>query len=78
MQKKSYIQFLERKNYPFFLIELLIREGVTDLEYLQDRKKVKRLQGLIEAKDLEVETEPATRNTTPSSWPSSSGSTACP
>ncbi len=55
MQKKSYIQFLERKNYPFFLIELLVREGVSDLDYLQDRKKVKRLQGLIEAKDLKVE-----------------------
>jgi DNA gyrase subunit B len=55
MQKKNYIQFLERKNYPFFLIELLVREGVSDLEYLQDRKKVKRLQGLIEAKDLKVE-----------------------
>jgi DNA gyrase subunit B len=56
MQKKSYIQFLERKGYPFFLIELLIREGVSDLEYLQDKKKVKRLQDLIEAKDLKVET----------------------
>ncbi|MCX6560575.1 MAG: DNA topoisomerase (ATP-hydrolyzing) subunit B [Candidatus Aminicenantes bacterium] len=55
MQKKNYIQFLERKNYPFFLIEMLIREGVSDLEYLQDRKSVKRLQGLIEAKDLKVE-----------------------
>jgi DNA gyrase subunit B len=55
MQKKNYIQFLERKNYPFFLIDLLIREGVADLEYLQDKKRVKRLQGLIEAKDLKVE-----------------------
>ncbi|MGD0781689.1 MAG: DNA topoisomerase (ATP-hydrolyzing) subunit B [Candidatus Aminicenantales bacterium] len=55
MQKKNYIQFLERKNYPFFLIEMLIREGVADLEYLQDKKRVKRLQGLIEVKDLKVE-----------------------
>jgi DNA gyrase subunit B len=55
MQKKNYIQFLERKGYPFFLIEMLIHEGVSDLEYLQDRKKVKRLQGLIEAKGLKVE-----------------------
>jgi len=54
MQRKNYIQFLERKNYPFFLIELLIREGVADLDYLQDKKRVKRLQGLIEAKDLKV------------------------
>jgi DNA gyrase subunit B len=55
MQKKSYTQFLEQRSYPFFLIEMLIREGVVDLEYLQDKKKVKRLQGLIEAKDLKVE-----------------------
>ena len=53
MQKKSYTNFLERKNYPFLLIELLIKEGVTDLEYLQDKKKVKRLQGLIEAKGFD-------------------------
>jgi len=53
MQKKSYTNFLERKNYPFLLIELLIKEGVTDLEYLQDKKKVKRLQGLIEAKGVD-------------------------
>ena len=55
MQKKSYIQFLERKNFPFFLIELLIHEGAVELDYLKDKKKVKRLQGLIEAKDLKVE-----------------------
>ncbi|MDD8025292.1 MAG: DNA topoisomerase (ATP-hydrolyzing) subunit B [Acidobacteriota bacterium] len=55
LQKKHYIKFLERKSYPFFLIEMLIHEGVDSLEYLQDKKKVKRLQGLIEAKDLKVE-----------------------
>ncbi len=54
MQKKNYIQILERKNYPFFLIELLIREGVADLEFLQDKKRVKRLQGQIEALGLQV------------------------
>jgi DNA gyrase subunit B len=54
MQKKSYIQLLERKNYPFFLIELLIREGVNGLEFLQDKKSMKRLQSLIEAKNLET------------------------
>ncbi len=50
MQKKNYIQLLERKNYPFFLIEILIQEGVNGLEVLQDKKAMKRLQGLIEAK----------------------------
>jgi DNA gyrase subunit B len=50
MQKKNYIQLLERKNFPFILIGLLIQEGVDGLEYLQDKKKMKRLQTLIEAK----------------------------
>jgi DNA gyrase subunit B len=54
MQKKNYIQLLERKNYPFFLIELLIREGVNGLEFLQDKKSMKRLQSLIGAKNLET------------------------
>ncbi len=47
IQKKNYISYLQRKNTPFTLIELLIRENVEDLEYLQDRKKMKRLETLI-------------------------------
>jgi len=57
MQKKNYIHLLERKSYPFFLIELLIREGVEGLEFLQDRKAMKRIQGLVEAKDKALTTE---------------------
>ncbi len=55
LQKKNYIQLLERKNYPLFLIDLLIREGVDSLEFLQDRKSMKRVQSLIEAKGLTTE-----------------------
>jgi DNA gyrase subunit B len=57
MQKKNYIQMLERKSYPFFLIERLIHEGVNGLEFLQDKKAVKRLQSLLQQsyKDLAVE-----------------------
>jgi DNA gyrase subunit B len=55
MQKKNYIQLLERKQYPFFLLELLIREGVNGLEFLQDKKAMRRLQSLFQAKDLSVE-----------------------
>ncbi|MHB8055438.1 MAG: DNA gyrase subunit B, partial [Candidatus Aminicenantales bacterium] len=56
MQKKSYIQMLERKQFPIFILELLIREGVSGLEFLQDKKAVKRLQSLLAAnKDLNVE-----------------------
>ncbi len=47
IQKKNYISYLQRKNTPYNLIELLIRENVEDLEYLQDRKKMKRLETLI-------------------------------
>jgi DNA gyrase subunit B len=55
IQKKNFIQFLERKSYPFFLIELLIRENVADLEFLQNKKNVKRIQALIEGKGLATE-----------------------
>jgi DNA gyrase subunit B len=55
MQKKSYIQLLERKSFPFFLIDLLIKEGVEGLEFLQDKKGMKRIQGLVEAKGLTTE-----------------------
>ncbi|MGB4704602.1 MAG: DNA topoisomerase (ATP-hydrolyzing) subunit B [Candidatus Saccharicenans sp.] len=47
IQKKNYISYLQRKNTPYGLIEMLIRENVEDLEYLQDRKKMKRLETLI-------------------------------
>jgi DNA gyrase subunit B len=55
IQKKSYVQLLERKNYPLFLIDLLIREGVSGLEFLQDKKQMKRIQSLVEAKGLSTE-----------------------
>jgi DNA gyrase subunit B len=55
MQKRSYIQLLERKGYPLFLIDLLIKEGVIGLEFLQDKKQMKRIQTLVEAKDLTTE-----------------------
>jgi DNA gyrase subunit B len=55
MQKKNYIQLLERKNFPFFLIGLLIKEGVNGLEFLQDKKSMKRLQSLVEGKGIETQ-----------------------
>jgi DNA gyrase subunit B len=55
MQKKNYIQLLERKNYPLFLIDLLIREGVNGLEFLQDKKQMKRIQAMVEAKGITTE-----------------------
>ncbi|MBN2409147.1 MAG: DNA gyrase subunit B, partial [Candidatus Aminicenantes bacterium] len=55
MQKKNYIELLERKSYPRFLIDLLIKEGVGSLEFLQDRKAMKRVRSLIEAKDMQTD-----------------------
>jgi DNA gyrase subunit B len=55
MQKKNYIQLLERKSIPLFLIDLLMRENVGGLEFLQDRKAMKRIQSLVEAKGLQTE-----------------------
>ncbi len=55
MQKKNYIELLERKSYPRFLIDLLIKEGVDGLEFLQDKKEMRRIRSLIEAKGLQTE-----------------------
>ncbi len=56
MQKKSYKEMFERKQFPIFILDLLIREGVSGLEFLQDKKAVKRLQSLLAAnKDLHIE-----------------------
>ncbi|OGD12252.1 MAG: DNA gyrase subunit B [Candidatus Aminicenantes bacterium RBG_13_62_12] len=52
MQKKSYLQLLERKGFPPFLVELLIREGVDSLDFLQDKKAMKKVQSLVEAKGM--------------------------
>jgi DNA gyrase subunit B len=57
MQKKNYLQLLERKNFPRPVIELLIREGVNGLEFLQDKKAMKRVQSLIGAMDKDLATE---------------------
>jgi DNA gyrase subunit B len=55
IQKKNFIQILERKGYPYLLIDLLIREGVEGLETLKDRKRMKKVQSLIEQKGLSTE-----------------------
>ena len=50
MAKKSYAQFFERKNYPLFLIDLLIRNGVDGQEFLSSKKNVERVMKLIAEK----------------------------
>jgi len=45
--RKNYIQVLERKNFPFFLIRILLDKGVDGIEFLQDQKKMANLHRLI-------------------------------
>jgi DNA gyrase subunit B len=51
-QRKKYSELLERKNCPHFLVDILIREGVSGLESLKDRKQMKRIQALLEEREL--------------------------
>jgi DNA gyrase subunit B len=55
MQKKNYIELLERKSYPRFLIDLLIKEGLDSLEFLQDKKAMRRIRSLVEAKGIQTD-----------------------
>ncbi len=50
--KKNYIQILERKNFPFFLINLLLNNDVSDIEFLRDKKKMKNIQSLLTKKKI--------------------------
>ncbi len=50
MAKKSYAQFFERKNYPLFLIDLLIRNGVDGQEFLSGKKNVEKIMKLVAEK----------------------------
>ncbi len=52
MAKKNFAQILERKNYPFFLIEILLKEGVENIEFLRSEKKMKNIQSLLTEKGI--------------------------
>ncbi len=54
MAKKSYAQFFERKNYPLFLIDLLIRNGVDGQEFLSVKKNVEKVMKLVAEKGFTV------------------------
>ena len=47
MAKKSYAQFFERKNFPLFLIDLLIKSGVDGQEFLSSKKNVEKVMKLV-------------------------------
>jgi DNA gyrase subunit B len=50
--KKNFIQVLERKNYPFFLIQMLLENGAMDTEFLQNKKNVENIQNLLNEKGI--------------------------
>jgi DNA gyrase subunit B len=54
MAKKNYAQFFERKNFPFFLIELLVRNGVDGQEFLSVKKNVEKVMKLVAEKGFDV------------------------
>ncbi len=50
--KKNFIQILERKNFPFFLIQMLLENGAMNTEFLQNKKNVENIQNLLNEKGI--------------------------
>lgn len=50
--KKNYIQILERKNYPYFLIEILLDNGSDDLDFLRKQKRMENIQSILTEKGI--------------------------
>jgi DNA gyrase subunit B len=50
--KKNYIHILERKNYPFFLIRILLDSGSDDLDFLQKQKRMEKIQSILTEKGI--------------------------
>ncbi|MFB0565648.1 MAG: DNA topoisomerase (ATP-hydrolyzing) subunit B [Candidatus Aminicenantaceae bacterium] len=50
--KKHYVQILERKNFPFFLIEVLLDNEVDDAEFLRKQKKMEKIQNFLTEKGI--------------------------
>jgi DNA gyrase subunit B len=50
--KKSFIQLLERKSYPFFLIDILLSSGVEDTDFLRKKNQLEKIQSLLTKKGI--------------------------
>jgi len=50
--KKNFIQLLERKNYPFFLIDILLSSGVEDTDFLRKKNQLEKIQSLLKEKGI--------------------------
>jgi DNA gyrase subunit B len=49
---RKFLQIMERKNYPFFLIEILMKNDVGDLEFLRSSKNMQKIQSLLTEKGI--------------------------
>jgi len=50
--KKNFIQILERKNFPFFLIKILLENGAENIDFLRKQNKVEEIQNLLNEKGI--------------------------
>jgi DNA gyrase subunit B len=50
--KKNFIQILERKNFPFFLIQVLLENGADTTEFLRKQKNMENIQSLLNEKGI--------------------------
>jgi len=50
--KKNYIQILERKNYPFFLITILLDNEMGNLDFLRKQKRMEKIQSILTEKGI--------------------------
>lgn len=50
--KKNFIQVMERKNYPFFLLDILLKNEVADMEFLRKTKNMQKIQSLLTEKGI--------------------------
>jgi DNA gyrase subunit B len=50
--KRNFIQIMERKNYPFFLIEILLKNEVGDMEFLRSLNNMQKIRSLLTEKGI--------------------------
>jgi len=55
LAKKNFIQVLERKNHPFFIVEILLNEGIDSLEAMRQRRRMEKIRQLLSAKGVKVD-----------------------
>lgn len=51
--KRNYMQVLERRNYPYFLIDIILDKGVNSAAFLEDKDKMDQIHQILKEKDIE-------------------------